>query len=183
VQTEEGFLGIRLTVTSSQRISDEQIHLLKDEEFAGQIELDHLIERLRVRLGEQIVARPDLVESYIPECAYSWHGFSARVQSANSRVENPCHAVRPLHLLHGPEEIRVMVSPSDDREGKPVLFAQNGQVHSILYTVGPERIAGQWWEGYFRTRDYFDVEDEEGKRFWIFRVQESGKWFLHGEFE
>ncbi len=185
VETEEGFLGIQLTVSSSERITDEQIHLMGDEEFAGQIELDHLIERLRVRLGELIIVRPELIESYLPESAYSWHGVSTRVQSASTRVENPCHVetVRPLHLLDRPREIRVMVSPSDDRDGKPVLFAHCGDAHRILHSVGPERIAGQWWQGHFRTRDYFDVEDEQGKRSWIFRVQETGKWFLHGEFE
>ena len=32
------------------------------------------------------------------------------------------------------------------------------------------------------TRDYFDVEDAEGKRFWLFRVNETGKWYVHGMF-
>ena len=41
VETDVGFLGIQLIVTSSQRISDEQIALLEHEEFVGEIELDH----------------------------------------------------------------------------------------------------------------------------------------------
>jgi protein ImuB len=76
-----------------------------------------------------------------------------------------------------------MVSPSHDREGRPVLFAHHGEVHRLAHAVGPERIAGQWWQGHLKTRDYFDVEDEDGKRFWLFRVAETGRWFLHGEYE
>jgi protein ImuB len=185
VETDEGFLGIALVVTSSERVADGQIHLLGGDEFAAQVELDHLIERLRVRLGENIIARPELVESYVPERAFSWHGFSARVGVAQKRVENPCHveALRPLHLLRHPVEIRAMVSPSHDRDGKPILFVHQGQVRRLAHAVGPERIAGQWWQGHFKTRDYFDVGDEAGQRFWIFRVGETGRWFLHGEFE
>ena len=185
VETDEGFLGIALIVTSSERVADDQINLLGGDEFAAQVELDHLIERLRVRLGEDIVARPELIESYVPERAFSWHGFSTRVGEAQARVENPCHVetLRPLHLLRRPIEVRAMVSPSHDRDGRPVLFTHRGEAHRLAHAVGPERIAGQWWQGHFKTRDYFDVEDEDGKRYWIFRVAETGRWFLHGEFE
>ena len=73
-----------------------------------------------------------------------------------------------------------MVSPSDDREGRPVMFSHEGRVHRAAHCVGPERIAGQWWDGHDKTRDYFDVQDEAGRRFWVFRVAQTGKWYLHG---
>jgi protein ImuB len=194
VETDEGFLGIALLVTSSERVADDQINLLGGDEFAARIELDHLIERLRVRLGEEIIAQPELVESYVPERAFSWHGRPGHAPAAIAasawagdpaqREVTSCHVeLRPLHLLRKPMEIRAMVSPSHDRDGRPILFADRGQVHRLAHAVGPERIAGQWWQGHFKTRDYFDVEDEAGKRFWIFRVGETGRWFLHGEFE
>ena len=187
VETDEGFLGIALVVTSSERVADDQIHLLGGDEFAAQVELDHLIERLRVRLGEDIIARPELIESYVPERAYSWHGrlgHAPAAIAASAWAGRPCHdGLRPLHLLRRPLEIRAMVSPSHDRDGRPILFTLHGEVHHLAHVVGPERIAGQWWQGHFKTRDYFDVEVEAGQRFWIFRVAETGRWFLHGEFE
>ena len=76
-----------------------------------------------------------------------------------------------------------MVSPSDDRDGRPISITQDGKVRRVMHAVGPERIAGQWWEGHNKTRDYFAVEDEEGRRSWVFRVRETGRWFVHGEFE
>ena len=76
-----------------------------------------------------------------------------------------------------------MVSPSDDREGRPVMFVHEDGVHRVAHCVGPERIAGRWWDGNDKTRDYFDVQDETGRRFWVFRVTQTGKWYLHGVFE
>jgi protein ImuB len=87
-------------------------------------------------------------------------------------------------LLAKPEEIRVIVTPSHDLDGRPVSFTTHqGKVHRLEHAVGPERIAGQWWVGHDKTRDYFDVEDSTGKRFWIFRVLQSARWFVQGHFE
>jgi protein ImuB len=76
-----------------------------------------------------------------------------------------------------------MVRPSHDRDGAPVAFTLEGESHRIVHAVGPERIAGAWWLGNDKTRDYFDVEDEAGRRWWLFRVLQSSKWYLHGTFE
>ena len=89
---------------------------------------------------------------------------------------------RPLHLLQTPMEVRVMVSPSDDREGRPISFTCKGTVHAVAHAAGPERISGCWWDGHNKTRDYFDAEDKEGRRFWLFRVVQSGRWFVQGKY-
>jgi protein ImuB len=182
----DGFLGIRLHVPLAERISDEQIALLGQERYAGEIELAQLIERLCVRLGDQAIALPALVESHVPERAFAltWHGHPAhaleRSDEVAARARRPSH--RPLQLLPEPAEIAVMVSPSEDRDGRPILFRHRGVVHELRHAIGPERISGEWWRGHDKTRDYFEVEDEEGKRFWVFRVNETGKWYLHGTF-
>jgi protein ImuB len=76
-----------------------------------------------------------------------------------------------------------MVSPSDDRDGRPVqVIWPDGTSQRIVHALGPDRIAGQWWRGHDKTRDYFDAEDEAGRRLWLFRVCETGRWFLHGEY-
>jgi hypothetical protein len=76
-----------------------------------------------------------------------------------------------------------MVTPSEDAEGFPAAFTHEGTVRQVTHCVGPERIAGRWWDGHDKTRDYFDVSDPAGQRFWIFRVAETGRWYLHGTFE
>ena len=57
---------------------------------------------------------------------------------------------------------------------------------------GPERIYGEWIRRdaeMSAVRDYFQVEDEAGERFWLFRTGDgedpasgSHRWFLHGVF-
>jgi protein ImuB len=86
-------------------------------------------------------------------------------------------------LFPSPQEVQVIAAPSYERDGAPLSFTRAGRVHRLARAAGPERIAGTWWEGHAKTRDYFDTEDASGKRFWLFRVRESGRWFLHGEFD
>jgi protein ImuB len=74
----------------------------------------------------------------------------------------------------------------------PVAFTWRRRRHRIRRADGPERIYGEWWrhdEESQSVRDYFQVEDESGQRFWLFRCgngldQATGdlSWFLHGLF-
>jgi protein ImuB len=58
----------------------------------------------------------------------------------------------------------------------------------VTRAEGPERISGEWWRASGqRTRDYYRVEDREGRRFWLFRQGLYGetlepRWFIHGLF-
>jgi protein ImuB len=65
--------------------------------------------------------------------------------------------------------------------------------HRVTRADGPERIAPEWWlyaEGSSRrTRDYYRVEDDAGRRYWLFRDglhdrgdDASPTWFMHGLF-
>ena len=194
---DDGFLAIRLHVPLAERLDAEQIALLGGEQYAGEVEFAQLIERLTVRLGDGAVARPVLVESHVPERAWGFGeegetrraGGKATTRGCKERAEgalpssSPCPASsRPLHLLPEPVEIRAVVTPSQDRDGRPVLFRHRGVVHRLRHATGPERISGEWWRGHDKTRDYFDVEDQDGKRFWVFRVNETGRWYVHGGF-
>ena len=54
----------------------------------------------------------------------------------------------------------------------------------VARAEGPERLSAEWWHreaaGAQAVRDYFRVEDEDGRRFWLYRS--AGDWFLHGLF-
>jgi protein ImuB len=39
----------------------------------------------------------------------------------------------------------------------------------------------EWWRSPAPARDYFRMEDEEGRRFWLYR-EGAAHWFLHGAF-
>jgi len=97
---------------------------------------------------------------------------------------------RPLRLLPRPEAIEAVAMVPDD---PPVMFRWRRVLHRVARAEGPERIATEWWRhGTDSTqedaiRDYYRVEDAEGRRFWLFRDAPyrpgmTPSWWLHGIF-
>lgn len=141
------------------------------------------IDRLAVRLGAKAVQRPVLRASHLPERAQSWQ--SPLAPEPASQEELRFHA-RPLKLLDRPEKIAVLYASPD---GHPRRFSWRGAVHEVAKVEGPERIAPEWWRerGSARLRDYYRIEDGEGRRYWIYRsgLADDGRggapdWFLQG---
>ena len=145
------------------------------------------IDRLSVRLGPDAVRRPVSHASHLPERAQRWQApLEAEVASQG---ELAFHA-RPLKLLDRAEAIAVLYASPD---GLPRRFRWRGQVHEIARAEGPERIAPEWWRerSTTRLRDYYRIEDGEGRRYWIYRAGIAGdgrgprpdappEWFLQG---
>ena len=76
--------------------------------------------------------------------------------------------------------------------GPPRLFRWRRVLHRVARIEGPERIAPEWWrappdtthQSPVATRDYYRVEDTDGRRFWLYREDTGtgGDWYLHGLF-
>jgi protein ImuB len=180
LEASEGFVAATLAVISAQRLGDEQRALIGGEEEQDAAELDHLVERLRARLNRG-VEWGELLESNLPENTSRCRDTAGKADVPSAR--GAADLLRPLRLLREPRSIKTIVRPSESHDGQPVSFTDYGEVHRLDHLRGPERITGQWWKGRWKTRDYFDVLDAAGDRYWIFRVPQSGRWFLHGIFE
>ncbi len=148
------------------------------------LQLAHLLDRLTARFGDRAVTRPVLRASHIPERA------EARLPAmADMPADMPVPASeRPLRLLDQPEELRVLYAVP---EGPPAQFIWRRQTHRVTRYAGPERIAPEWWKDRpgTRLRDYFKVEDQAGRRLWLYRegLHSDGRggdprWFIHGIF-
>lgn len=96
--------------------------------------------------------------------------------------------VRPLRLFDPPPEVRVLYAVP---EGPPAQFLWRGRACRVARWQGPERIAPEWWADRpgTRLRDYYRVEDDAGRRLWLFREGVAGdgrggapRWFVHGVF-
>ena len=77
---------------------------------------------------------------------------------------------RPARLLERPEPIKTLALLPDH---PPVSFTWRGIRRRVTCADGPERVFGEWWKQdaeLFAVRDYFQVEDEAGERFWIYRA-------------
>lgn len=155
-------------------------------EPGGEQAVAALIDRLSVRLGTAKVRRPQPVESHLPERAAGW----AEGVDAAELPRQPGHQAgpHPTRLLDRPEAISVIYATP---EGLPRRFVWRRRVHDIARAQGPRRIAPEWWRSpsSARLRDYYKVEDSDGRRFWIFREGLVGDgrggppgWFVHGLF-
>ena len=145
-----------------------------------------LLDRLGNRLGLAALSRIEARESYIPECA------SVRVPVGRPRspiVRVPDKPPRPTRLFEPPEPVEAFWLLPDD---PPFRFIWRRRRHRVMCADGPERIADEWWqpEGSGEVdaiRDYYRIEDQEGRRFWLFRAGLHGgnhppRWFIHGVF-
>jgi len=101
----------------------------------------------------------------------------------------PADWPRPSRLLDPPAPVEAMALLPDH---PPASFTWMGVRRCVKRADGPERIFGEWWvrDGELAAvRDYFQVEDEVGERFWLFRRGDgedsatgSHRWYLHGIF-
>jgi protein ImuB len=144
-----------------------------------------LIDTLSNRIGEASLYRLAPVESDVPERAVQRVMPLAPATGANW----PPHWPRPSRLLNPPELVETVALLPDH---PPAAFTWRGLRRRVARADGPERIFGEWWKSaaeHNAVRDYFQVEDDAGERYWLFRAgdgenQKTGnhRWFLHGVF-
>lgn len=148
-------------------------------------DLAPLVDRLSNRLGPGRVYRLAPVESDVPE-----RGVRAvPALAAPGRRSWPEGRFRPARLLSPPQPVAAL-APLPDQP--PLAFTWRRQRIRIRRADGPERIFGEWWRHGAEARavrDYFRVEAEDGRRYWLFRRGDgidhatgNLSWFLHGLF-
>ena len=83
-----------------------------------------------------------------------------------------------------------MTASAEVPDGPPISFRWRRALYRVARSEGPERIAPEWWRepAGAPARDYFRVEDEAGRRYWLFREGTYGpaeappRWFVQGVF-
>jgi protein ImuB len=145
-----------------------------------------LVDRLVNRLGAANVRRLVPFESHLPERAVRSLPALAEAPAAGTWPHGP---PRPIRLLERPDPVEAVAPVPDD---PPLLFRWRGATYRVRRAEGPERIAAEWWRdpaaaGDGGVRDYYRVEDEAGRRFWLYRQglyrpELPPRWFLHGFF-
>lgn len=152
-----------------------------------------LIDRLGNRVGFGRIARPVPRQSWLPErCVHFSPPFAASPETVPHTPQWQPGRERPLRLLSHPEPLDVLAPVPDD---PPLMFLWHKIPHRVRRADGPERLCGEWWcEGDAEdgleddtVRDYYQVEDTDGRRFWLYREglyapDKPAKWFLHGVF-
>ncbi len=154
-----------------------------------QQEIVGLVDTLANRLGASRLYRTVPVESDLPERAVSRVAALAPPQAPTQAAGWPAILPRPARLLASPEPVDTLALLPDH---PPSQFVWRGIRRQVVRADGPERVFGEWWRQdteRHSVRDYFQVEDQAGERFWLFRSGDgmdpaSGpmRWYLHGLF-
>lgn len=195
-----GFDGARLSVLREEPLTAVQDRLREGKgpmEPGGDTAVGDLVDRLVTWLGRsgvlafragdthdptgeaRLVPAAGISVAHLSPDALGWPAWPL------PDPEGP--PARPLHLFETPQPIETLAEVPD---GPPLRFRWRRTVHEVVRAEGPERIAPEWWRvpANAPVRDYYRVEDEEGRRFWVFRegLYRAGDrlpcWFVHGLF-
>jgi protein ImuB len=186
IETIDPGFGIeimRLAATLAEPLAPKQtVSSLTEEPEA---DISGLVDTLVNRVGDQRLYRFAPVANDVPERSVRRIAPTA----PDTGDAWPDHWPRPSRLLPQPEPIETVALLPDH---PPVTFTWRGIRRRVKHADGPERVFGEWWKcdaELIAVRDYFQVEDEAGERYWIYRAGDgedeatgSHRWFLHGIF-
>ncbi|SJM34491.1 Y-family DNA polymerase [Mesorhizobium delmotii] len=186
IETIDPGFGIelmRLAATVAEPLRAKQ--MISSLAEAPEPDVSDVIDILANRVGEERLYRFAPVQSDVPE-----RSVQRIAPMAPDTGEGwPGHWPRPSRLLPRPEPIETVALLPDH---PPVTFTWRGVRCRVKRADGPERVFGEWWKRdaeLAAVRDYFQVEDENGERYWVYRAGDgedaatgSHKWFMHGIF-
>ncbi|HTK35576.1 MAG TPA: DNA polymerase Y family protein [Caulobacteraceae bacterium] len=189
LEADFGFDLLRLWARRTQPAEALAQDLLQAEPSAAGFAA--LVDRLSARLGQGVVRRVSPApETRTPELCVRAAPFDPCAPAAWTG-EPPARdegvPLRPLTLFAAPQPIEVTaVVP----EGAPDRFKWRRLQRLVVAAEGPERLEPEWGRAteLARTRDYYRLEDETGRRYWVFREGrydrpgEAPRWFIHGLF-
>ena len=184
-QIDAGF-GIDALVLEAREtaaLAPEQTGFLEDGP-ADQRQIARLSDRVMNRHDGRGFKALQPVQSHLPERAEEGGALGAVALSAGAGAVRD----RPLLILDPPEPVRVIAAVPD---GPPMRLTWRRVARRIVRAEGPERIAPEWWrlaEAGADVRDYYVIEDDQGRRYWLYREGLYGEpgsapqWFVHGLF-
>jgi len=188
LDAEFGIEAARLDVVQLERIEGAARTLAAVEDAeADEDKIASLVDVLSVRLGAHRVLRPKFNDTHQPDKAGAWCAALSNPPargSGGARAPRDGVMRRPLTLFTRPQPIETLATVPD---GPPIRFRWRRVLREVARAEGPERISGDWLGG-LPTRDYYRVEDKEGRRYWLYREgfygesEETPRWFVHGLF-
>jgi protein ImuB len=136
-----------------------------------------LIDMIAARLGPRAISKMSVRDTHAPE----------QQDGAEIAALPPEDSVmrRPVTLFPHAQPIDVIASVPD---GPPLRFRWRRTLRSIVRAEGPERLAADWLKSPAAPpRDYYRVEDDKARRYWVYREglyggDDQPRWFLHGLF-
>jgi protein ImuB len=181
-----GFDMIRLVVPRLERLAATQLKL--EGGAVRETAIDELTDRLTTRLGRGRVRRLRPADTHDSRTGAARTPRDRSVRPpALARARGRRTADAPLSPVR-PAAADRSDRRSPRRSAAPLPLAPRNARDPPLRR--PERIAAEWWrrrDNAGLTRDYYRVEDAQGRRFWLFRhglyeEKDHPRWYIHGVF-
>jgi protein ImuB len=176
-------LGIELFVLDALQV--EEVDVVQETLWAEKPGLEsecvaELLDRVAGKIGTKSINRYLPAEHFWPERSAESTSSTKKQRESDWRTDKP----RPVQLLDIPEPIEATAMTPDY---PPLLFIYKGKKHEVRKADGPERIEREWWLEPGEHRDYYIVEDQDGRRYWLFRSghydgTQTQHWYIHGFF-
>ena len=180
-----GVVSVILTVTRAAGLRHQQANqFISDQDDANQDKaFGELIDTLMSRLGDDRVLAAHPVESHVPELAFRMEPVTAAMSRGATSIGISMLG-RPTVLF--PQPISVEVATLNERPISIRVGGLRGRGSSrdIVCCIGPECIALPWWrhsDSALLARDYFQIQDDNGCWWWVYRFNQTGRWHLHGQ--
>jgi len=169
-----GVEEIRIGASFVKPLVHEQIESWSERQTDHEQELASLVDTLRNRLGTDRVCRVEVRESHLPERAMALRCGLDEEPSPPAMLGK---IDRPTLLFSNSLAAEVVSLVPD---GPVMSLRWRGGESRIALTEGPEHIGAEWWRRSEACRSYFKVQDEHGRWLWLYRENETSKWFVHG---
>ena len=137
------------------------------------------IDRMVARFGAGAVCRFDIAETHAPQAAFIRRPWS---EPAGRGVAKPSMPIAPRSCTS--RRCRCASRAAFTRRSRAAARSrQPASAYRRLHR--PDALLGRWWllsdPLLVPTRDYFKLQDESGRWWWVYRQLETGRWFLHGQ--
>ncbi len=179
LETVDAGFGIDAMTLEAREVTSVKAQQYGFMEDTTAADFDRLNDRISNR-HEAAIESLIPVESYIPERA------EKKSATRSHKPTAPTTKLRPMLIFERAEQTTVLASVPD---GPPIRFTWRKVTRRVVKSQGPERVAPEWWQltESARPRDYYMIEDEQGRRYWLYReglYGETGEagpiWFVHG---
>ncbi|MBT8494068.1 MAG: hypothetical protein KJO07_13520 [Deltaproteobacteria bacterium] len=193
---EHPVLSLRLEITRESEPEACELDLFDHRDATVSADaVDIAIARLQAALGEDSVSSAELVDTHRPEKAFKLTPFSPprkdrkrlrrakrklaqRKQAKSERADG--EMILPLVLSDMVGAMRLIEPPQVQPRGLRALNVGDC-THKVVASHGPTRLDSEWWKDDSTQRDYYEVETDDGGRYWVYKAE--GEYYLHGIFD
>jgi len=159
--------GVTVAIPATAPATGEQGNLF-DTAWRDPSGLDAAIDRLRTELGPNTVVRPIARDRHAPERSGAW------VEDMDAAVSRATVLAPPRRFLEASETIEVEYTGD-----RPVAFHWRARRIPITQAIGPERLAGDWWEDAY-CRDYWRCSSASASFVLYVDYTRGAQWYVQG---